>query len=74
MDQGCTCCPCHSQCMATLALGWEQGDGVCCSSVCPQHCTGLQPGPATAEGGDLHPELAPLMAPLHPGLVPQEGP
>lgn len=39
----------------TLALGWEQGDSVCPFSGCLLHCAGLQPGPAAAEGGTLHP-------------------
>lgn len=49
MEQGCRCCPCHSQCMATHRH--RDGSGVCCCSVRLQHCAGLQPGPATAEAG-----------------------
>lgn len=40
MEQGCTCCPCHSQCMATHWY-WDGSRGmVCAASLCVS-CTVL---------------------------------
>lgn len=74
MEQGCTCCPFHGQYMATQ-WHWDESRGtVCATSLCVSRIVLGSSQALQLLRGDLHPALAPLMAPLHPGQAPQEEP
>lgn len=69
--QGCTRCSCHGH---ALALGWEQGDGMCPLLLVPPRLRWAPASPlqtAAAEGERAAQPSHWSPAPLHPGPTPQ---